>query len=171
MADLKARLLALLTDDEDVQPLASFETPMDFVSETTQDFSQDVATEKLATGEMTTATADDLPIYEATAAQIEYWHAFGSNGFLQDLLREYDLDYSSANVATYNHFKIGLDEKRHVATFAIDATHYLAIDFNQWNSASLDRTQARRVLEKISAIRFATRRFKDFCGFQIEYFD
>ena len=51
-AEFFARLLALLTDDEDVQPLASFETPMDFVSETTQDFSQDVATEKLATGEL-----------------------------------------------------------------------------------------------------------------------
>ena len=170
MADLKARLSALLADDEDVQPLAAFETPIDFGSETTQDFSADVVTEELTTGEMPTAT-EELTIYEATAAQINYWHVFGYNGFLQDLLREYDLDYSSANVAVFNHFKIGLDEKRHVATFAIDATHYLAIDFNQWNSAPLDRTQSRRVLEKISAFRFAMRRFKDFCGFQVEYFD
>ncbi|MBQ6780713.1 MAG: hypothetical protein IJP62_05710, partial [Treponema sp.] len=169
--DLKARLSALLADDEDVQPLAAFETPIDFVSETTQDFSADVMTKELTTGEMSMATTDDLPIYEATAAQINYWHAFGCNGFLQDFLREYDLDYASANVAAYNHFKIGLDEKRHVATFAIDDTHYYAIQFNEWNTAPMNEEEARLVLEKISSIRIATSRYKDFCGFQIECFD
>ena len=168
MTDLKARLSALLDDDEDVQPLASFETPLDFVSKTAQDFSVDVATEELETCEIPTAIADDLPIYEATAAQINYWHALGSNVFLQTLLRQYDLDFSYPSA--YSHFKIGLDEARHVATFAVDDTHYYAIQFNEWNCAPVTTTEARLVLEKISAIRLATRRFKDFCGFQIECF-
>ena len=168
MADLKARLSALLADDEDVQPLAAFETPIDFGSETTQDFSADVVTEELTTGEMPTAT-EELTIYEATAAQINYWHAFGSNVFLQVLLSEYDLDYS--HPSAYNHFKIGLDEKRHIATFAIDDTHYHAIGFNKWNTAPVNKKEARLVLEKISLIRTATSRFKNFCGFQVEYFD
>ena len=171
MTDLKARLSALLADDEDVQPLAAFETPIDFVSETTQDFSADVMTKELTIGEMPTATTDDLPIYEATAAQINYWHAFGCNVFLQTLLREYDLDYSSPNVAAFNHFKIGMDEKRLVATFEIDDIHYYAIAFDEYNASPLNRNQARLVLEKISAIRIATSRFKAFCGFQVEYFD
>ena len=169
MIDLKARLSALLADDGDVQPLASFETPIDFISATPAEKSADVATEELTTGEMPTATADDLPIYEATAAQINYWHAFGSNVFLQVLLSEYDLDYS--HPSAYNHFKIGLDEKRHIATFAIDDTHYHAIGFNKWNTAPVNKKEARLVLEKISLIRTATGRFKNFCGFQVEYFD
>ena len=114
-------------------------------------------------------TQSDLPIYEATAKEISYWHASGDNVFLQTLLREYDLDYS--NSAAYNHFKIGLDEKRHVATFAVDNTHYYQIAFDEYNAAPLDRDEARRVLERISAIRYDIRRIENFCGFQIERFD
>ena len=164
MTGLHKRLSALFADDDEENQNNSPEKPQDSKSS-----SADVATEELATCEM--PVADELPIYEATPAQINYWHGHGSNMFLQILLREYDLDHAAPNVAAYNHFKIGVDTRRHVATFAIDATHYLAIDFNQWNSAPLDRTQAQRILEEISAIRMATRRFKDFCGVQIEYFD
>lgn len=114
---------------------------------------------------------EEIPVYTATPAEINYWHASGSNVFLQTLLREYDLDNSSANVAAYNHFKIGLDEKRHVATFAIDDTHFYAIEFNKWNCAPLNKARARGVLEKISAIRIATSRFENFCGVPIERFD
>ena len=127
MTDLKARLLALLAGEEDEKLLPA----VDSVS--------------------ALKAAEELPIYEATAAQINYWHAFGNNVFLQTLLREYDLDDSSLNLHRYNRYKIGFDEKTHTATFAIDDTHYYAIDFNQWNSAPLDRTQACRVFEKICA--------------------
>ena len=148
MADLKARLMALLADEEEeIQPNISFEKPL---------------------ADVTNEEPLELPIYSATAAQIEYWHAFGCNGHLQTLLREYDLDYS--NPSAYNHFKIGMDEKRHVATFAIDDTHYYAIEFNKWNSAPVNKTQAREVLEKVSAIRIATRHFENFCGVEIERF-
>ena len=116
-------------------------------------------------------TQNDLPIYEATAKELSYWHAFGCNVFLQMLLREYDLDYGSANVAAYQHFKIGMDEKRHAATFAIDATHYYLIQFDKYNAQPEDKVQARLVLEKISAIRLVTRHFENFGGFQIECFD
>ena len=164
MTDQEKHWAALLAAADEENQNNSPEKPSDSKSQAST-----VATEELVTGEM--PATDELPIYEATPAQINYWHSYGSNVSLQTLLREYDLDHAAPNVAAYNHFKIGVDTRRHVATFAIDATHYLAIDFNQWNSAPLDRTQAQRILEEISAIRMATRRFKDFCGVQIEYFD
>lgn len=114
---------------------------------------------------------EEITVYTATPAEINYWHAHGSNVFLQTMLREYDLNNSSENVAAYNHFRIGLDEKNHRATFAIDDVHYLAIEFNQRNCAPVDKTQARRVLEKICAIRIASSRFVIFCGIEIERFD
>lgn len=190
MKDLQKRLSALFADDDEENQDNSPEKPSDSKSQSAtvaiaeltglqkrlsalfaddDEENQDNSPEKPQDSKL--PSADDLPIYEATPAQINYWHSYGSNVFLQTLLREYDLDHASPNVAAYNHFKIGVDTKSHRATFAIDATHYLAIDFNQWNSAPLDKTQAQRVLEEISAIRLATRRFKDFCGVQLEYFD
>ena len=169
MAELKTRWLSLIDE---------------YLTETTNTPVIDVPTEvsppvvpiipKADIAEKKTAdvvTDDELPIYEATPAQINYWHSFSNNGFLQTMLSEYDLDYASANVAALNHFKIGLDKTRHVATFAIDDTHYYAIQFNEWNTEPLDRTQARRVLEKICALRVARHRFEDFCGYQVERFD
>lgn len=108
------------------------------------------------------ATDDGLPIYEATEKEINLWHAYGSLCALQDLLRKYRLDNSSPNVAAYNYFKVGFDMKAHRATFAIDATHYLAIDFNEYNSAPLNKAQVGRVLEKIGKIRNEKARFYAF---------
>ena len=116
-------------------------------------------------------TQNELPIYEATAAQINYWHAYGDNVFLQTMLREYDLDYASANVHAYDYFRIGYDEKRHRATLVLDDTHFYAIDFNEYDSAPLEQKQARCVLEKISQIREEKSKQRNFCGFQIECFD
>ena len=118
---------------------------------------------------------DNLPIYEAPAAMIDYWHAFGDNGFLQMMLREYALDFFY-NVHAFNHFKIGLNETRHEATFAIDyaagqTVRYYAIPFNEKNTAPIDKNQARRVLEKVSQLREARRRFEKFGEFMIEQFD
>ena len=132
--------------------------PLDSISATEENTTEETAEE-------------ELPIYEATLAEINYWHAWGCNEFLQILLREYNLDVSSHNLHAYNHFKIGMDNKRHMATFAIDDTHYYAIEFNRWNSAPVNKAQARKVLEKISAIRIATRRFENFCGIESERFD
>lgn len=126
---------------------------------------------EVKSADVATAPNNGLPIYEATAKEINFWHANAPRVFLQALLRDYQLDISSPNVAAHNYFKVGFDTKAHRATFALDDIHYLAIEFNQWNSAPLDKTQARLVLEKICAIRIATRRFKTFCGVQIEYFD
>lgn len=169
MTDLKARLWALLADDDDEDVQSP--TPLATVAEPEQEISAEAATEELATCEMTTATADDLPIYEATAAQINYWHANGAHIFLQGWLREYDLDFASANVAAYNHFKIGMDFDRHVATFAIDETHYYLIQFDKDNVQPVNDTAAGCVLERISDIRFETGRLENFCGVQIERFD
>ena len=116
-------------------------------------------------------TQRELPIYEATTKEINYWHAFGSNVFLQMLLRRYELDFSAANVKAYNYFRIGYDEKKHRATFALDDIHFYVIDFNDYDSAPLDAKEARLVLEKISQIREEKSKQRKFCGFQIEYFD
>ena len=176
MTDFKARWSALIDEycdasEEYISAPVQSPTPLATVTETEQEISAEVATEELATCEIPTATADDLPIYEATAAQINYWHANGAHIFLQGWLREYDLDFASANVAAYNHLKIGMDFNRHVATFAIDETHYYLIQFDKDKVQPLDETEAQRVLEKICAIREAKSYFKEYCGFQLEYFD
>ena len=160
MTDLKARWLSLIDEYSAENEELSKEVAR------RQQVKIDSKSEAAETSSL--LPTEELPIYSATAAQIEYWHACGCNGHLQTLLREYDLDYS--NPSAYNHFKIGLDEARHVATFAIDDTHYYAIEFNKWNSAPVNKTQAREVLEKVSAIRIATRRLENFCGVEIERF-
>lgn len=114
---------------------------------------------------------DTLPIYEATAAQIDFWHASidCANVCLQNILREYDLDFTA--VQAFNRFKVGIDYKRHVVTFAVDNTHYYMIQFNKFNSAPIDDNQAQLVLQKINRIRYETHRIENFCGVPIERFD
>lgn len=94
-----------------------------------------------------------LPIYTATTQQLNRWHASGCNLFLQNLLREYDLDFSSYNLHAYDEFKIGFDDDRHVATFAVDETHYYIIRFNERNSAPANRDDAESVLAEIQRLR------------------
>lgn len=175
MTDLKARWLSLI-DEYSAESEKVIAEPVQFAKLENEELSEEVARREEAQPQIDsvsspTVATEELPIYEATPAKINYWHASGSNVFLQTLLREYGLDNSSANVAAYNHFKIGLDEKRHIATFAIDDTHFYAIEFNKWNCAPVNKTRAREVLEKISAIRIATSRLEKFCGVPIERFD
>lgn len=121
-----------------------------------------------------TTVDDDLPIYTATYKEISYWHAC-CNGFLQDLLRQYDLGWGSPSA--FSHFQIGIDEKRHLATFAIaidkanDKALYYAFEFDKYNAAPLDNAEARRVLEKVSELRRQRSYRKEFCGYMLEYFD
>ena len=150
MADLKARLEALLAADDE----AEADPPV-----SAENFCAEVSAE------------EELPIYEATPKQIAYWHASGCHVFLLPLLREYELDPYPPNCHAFDHFQIGLDEKRHVATFALDATHYYAIQFNDRNTAPVNKAEAKRVLEKISELRYSRQYFKEFCGVMIEYFD
>lgn len=95
----------------------------------------------------------------------------GYNGFLQTLLRQYDLDGYPPNKNAFEHFKIGMDTKRHVATFFVDNTHYHVIHFDKYNAAPLCYNEARRVLEKISELRRQRSYQKEFCGFWFERFD
>lgn len=166
MGKLKSKILAWLADDTPAESTPAQDTtstaPSDSVpAQAATDVPDDV---------------DDLPIYTAPAAQIDYWHANGSNVLLKAMLRPYALDYSSPNVHAYNHFKIGLNEARHEATFAIDyaagkTVRYYAIPFNEKNTAPIYKNQARRVLEKVSQLREARRRFEKFGEFMIEQFD
>ena len=178
MTDLKARWEALIDShsgeseqvitSEPVQPKQLSPQQVHWLSLLDSDSYSDESEQPIAS-EPAQSNSAVLPVYKATHAEINYWHASGCNVFLQSLLREYNLDIS--NPAAFNHFKIGLDEKRHVATFAIDDTHYYAIPLTEKDSAPVDKAQARVVLEKISAMRIATRRFKNFCGVEIEYFE
>lgn len=95
----------------------------------------------------------ELPIYETTTRQLDYWHAFGSNLWLQMLLRQYQLDFSTYENRAFDEFRVGFDERRHVATFAIDETHYYTIQFNEKNSAPVNRDDADLVLKEIQRLQ------------------
>ena len=94
--------------------------------------------------------ADDLPIFTATPKELNFWHAFGSLGELQDLLREYDLGFGSL---AYDKFKIGYNIEEHFASFVIDDTHYYKIQFTDYDGKPKDRKLAEKVLTKINTIR------------------
>lgn len=180
MGKLKAKILAWLADDtpESTPAQATTSTaPSDIVpvqasgvygaSSTLADEVQDNSDNEQDT---TDDAANFLHIHKAPAAMIDYWHAYGSNGFLQNLLREYNLDFFH-NVQAYNHFKIGMNESAHEVTFALDDEHYCSIPFNAKHTAPLDRKQAYRVLEFINQLREETHWYEDFCGVMIERFD
>lgn len=95
----------------------------------------------------------EFPIYETTTRQLDYWHAFGSNLWLQMLLRQYQLDFSTYENRAFDEFRVGFDERRHVATFAIDETHYYIIQFNKTNSAPVNRDDADLVLKEIQRLQ------------------
>lgn len=150
VSPLQARLMALLAADDEREAAPP-------------------VSEEIACAE--DSAEEELPIYEATPKQIAYWHASGCHVFLLPLLREYELDPYAPNCHAFNHFQIGLDEKRHLVTFALNATHYYAIQFNARNTAPVNKAEAKRVLEKISELRYSRRYFKEFCGVMLEYFD
>ena len=97
-------------------------------------------------------SVDDLPIYTATTAEINLWHGFGSKCELQDLLQECDLGFGSRDHA-YDKFKVGYNQEEHYASFAIDETHYYKIQFTEYDGEPIDRQAAKKVLEKINAMR------------------
>lgn len=173
MGKLKAKILAWLADDTPES------TPAQVTSSTAPSDTPpvyDTTDVPSVVADVVPDDVDNLPIYEAPAAMIDYWHASGSNVCLQVMLRRYALDYTPPNVHAYNHFKIGLNEARHEATFAIDyavgkTVRYYAIPFDTKKAAPMDREQARRVLERVSQLREARRCFENFCGVMIERFD
>lgn len=181
MGKLKSKILAWLADDTPESTPAQFSTSTTTsTTESTPSDSvpvQDTADVPYVVPDTVVADddVDDLPIHEAPAAMIDYWHAFGCHLFLNMLLRQYALDCAQ-NGSAHNHFKIGLNETRHEATFAIDyaagkTVRYYAIPFNEKNTAPIDKKQARCVLEKVSQLREARRRFEKFGEFMIEQFD
>ena len=97
-------------------------------------------------------SVDDLPIYTATSAEINLWHGYGSKCELQDLLQECNLGFGSRGDA-YNKFKIGYNVKEHYASFAINETHYYKIQFTEYDGEPINRKAAKKVLEKINAMR------------------
>ena len=97
-------------------------------------------------------SVDDLPIYTATTAEINLWHGFGSKCELQTLLQKYDLGFGGRDHA-YDKFKVGYNKEEHYASFAIDETHYYKIQFTEYDGEPIDRQAAKKVLEKINAMR------------------
>ena len=95
-------------------------------------------------------SADDLPIYTATPKELNYWHAFGGLGELQNLLIEYDLGFGNS---AYDRFKIGYNKAEHFASFAIDETHYYKIQFTEYDGKPKDRDISEKVLKKIKSLR------------------
>lgn len=151
---LNQRWLALLNESSDETSDASSNTISQVTQFETQiDSELEIQSEIQPETQSANETKINLPIFETTTRQLDYWHADGCNLFLQALLREYDLDYSSYNLRAYDGFKIGFDDKRHVATFAIDETHYHMIQFNEKNSAPVNSDDAESVLEEMQRLR------------------
>ena len=109
------------------------------VNATSENFAPEVVTE-------------DLPIYETTAKEMNFLHAFGNLCELQTLLQKYDLGFGSRDHA-YDKFKVGYNQEEHYASFAIDDTHYYKIQFTEYDGEPIDRQAAKKVLEKINAMR------------------
>lgn len=94
--------------------------------------------------------ADDVLIFTATSKEIEYWHAC-VNIHVLDFLRLYDLDRGTI---AFDSFKIGVNEKNHSVTFALDDTHFLKFELNDTNVRPMDEAQAEKVLQKVNSLRF-----------------
>ena len=135
---------------------ANSDTNEEFISGVTENFFADVSkveeseNENIVAAIVEKPTADDVPIYTATAKEIHYWHAC-VNDFILDFLRTYDLDRQSL---AFESFRIGVDDEKHAITFSLDDTHYLKIDLNDTNVRPLDKEQAEKVLRKVNAMRF-----------------
>lgn len=128
MSRLKAKILELLADAEDDVMAGNIALDVSKVEEKSK----------------------EPEIYEATAAEINYWHAFSFKVSLQDFLRRYGLDYSGvANIRWYNKNKLGYDQRRHAAIFALDDTHYYKIEFDSRDVEPLNCSEAELVLERI----------------------
>lgn len=160
MEQLKDRWLRLLNESDDDDEQQADNVPTQTMLEAV-----DTSTEALAQD-------DDLPLYTATEAEREFWrqNAFKEDA-LQDLLRPYDLDGYPPNRNAFSHFRIGFDEKRHFATFFVDAKRYHIIAFDRNNSAPIDDAEARRVLERISELRRQRSRLRLIDGELFERFD
>ena len=123
--------------------------------------SDDVTTTgaSIAGAEMPTVEmpSEDIPppLYSATAAEINYWHAFGCNVFVQRFLANYDLDVYH-DVRTFDALRIGYDSQRRFVTFAVDESHYYRIELNG-NMRPIDLSAAETVLSTIQQLRL--RRF------------
>ena len=150
--DLKTRLSALLADDSyDGENRLNLEDSPENENSSTALVN---TSNQSSTYDDTTETMTEPTLYEATYSEIERWHAFGFNVFLQKMLPEYDLGgYDTWTAWAYDRFKIGMNTKQHFATFAVDDTHFYKIPFDKFNTTPIDRAQARCVLEKISQLR------------------
>lgn len=98
------------------------------------------------------STADDsVEIFTATEKEIADWHSNVSNGFVQNILRPYELDFGSVAIDA---LKIGLDEKTHSINFVIDDDgHCMRIQLTDNNVEIADENAAEKVFEKIGGIR------------------
>ena len=92
----------------------------------------------------------DVPIYTAKPEEIEYWHC-GVTVLVDPFLRRHDF---CMGTSAFDAFKIGVDSERHAITFAVDDTHFMKIDLDEYNATILDREQAEKVLRKANEMRF-----------------
>lgn len=103
--------------------------------------------ENIAVTVSSVESVEELPIYEATPAEINYWHAHGYYIPLQNFLSDFGLS-GFQDVRAYNKLKIGYDPKRNAATFALDETTYYKIDFDD-RCCPANRRDAQKVMAKI----------------------
>lgn len=127
--------------------------------------------ESAPVGDPDEPTFDDVIVYEATKEQIDRWHNATYHISLFHMLKEYQLEECGKNRAANEYFRVGFDEKRLFATFAISDTRYLAIPIKGfYPGRPVDQEQADRVISKINQLRQAHHYFENFCGIQVECF-
>lgn len=89
-----------------------------------------------------------LALHTAKPNELNYWHAYSDNIFFQRFLAEHGLDFYR-NVRRFNKLQPGFDLKRHLAIFPVDDNHYYAIQFDDFNTAPVDSSEAEQVMAAI----------------------
>lgn len=97
------------------------------------------------------SVTDSVEIFQATEKEISDWHANISYGFVQKILRPYELGFGSVALDA---LKIGFDAETHSITFLIDDDwHYIKIQLTDNNVEIADERAAQKVFEYIGGIR------------------
>ena len=93
-----------------------------------------------------TEPPEGVKVYEATAEEIAYWHAFGGLCEVQDILRAHGMGYGSRQ---YDKLQTGYNEKNHEMTIALSANRYCKIPFTESDGEPLSEEKANSILTAV----------------------
>lgn len=82
-----------------------------------------------------------LKVFETTPSQIAAWQMWSHHYYLRRWLFEHDHEYYD-NFSDYREFRLGYDKLEHRAIFALDDTHFVAINFDNNEQLPVNRSLA-----------------------------